>query len=93
MRPSVNHMPVSGDLVTVRNIQTAPYMAKLKSRSEELDSEMASLRLSKISCQTAAEARRLKEKAIDKANNNHKRKALKRKLSSAGSTQTHKRRC
>ena len=88
MRPSVNHMPVSGDLV--RNIQTA---AKLKSRSEELDSEMASLRLSKISCQTAAEARRLKEKAIDKANNDHKRKALKRKLSSAGSTQTHKRRC
>ena len=63
-------------------------MAKLKSRSEELDSEMASLRLSKISCQTAAEARRLKEKAIDKANNDHKRK-----LSSAGSTQTHKRRC
>ena len=48
---------------------------------------------SKISCQTAAEARRLKEKAIDKANNDHKRKALKRKLSSAGSTQTHKRRC
>ena len=88
MRPSVNHTPVSGDLV--RNIQTA---AKLKSRSEELDSEMASLRLSKISCQTAAEARRLKEKAIDKANNDHKRKALKRKLSSAGSTQTHKRRC
>ena len=48
-------------------------MAKLKSRSEELDSEMASLRLSKISCQTAAEARRLKEKAIDKANNDHKK--------------------
>ena len=91
MRPSVNHMPVSGDLV--RNIQTAAYMAKLKSRSEELDSAMASLRLSKISGQTAAEATRLKEKAIDKANNNHKRKALKRKLSSAGSTQTHKRRC
>ena len=68
-------------------------MAKLKSRGEELDSEMASLRLSKISCQTVAEARRLKEKAIDKANNDHKRKALKRKLSSAGSTQTHKRRC
>ena len=90
MRPLVNHTPVSGDLV--RNIQTAAkvYMAKLKSRSEELDSEMASL---KISCQTAAEARRLKEKAIDKANNDHKRKALKRKLSSAGSTQTHKRRC
>ena len=93
MRPSVNHTPVSGDLV--RNIQTAAkvYMAKLKSRSEELDSEMASLRLSKISCQTAAEARRLKEKAIDKANNDHKRKAPKRKLSSAGSTQTHKTRC
>ena len=63
-------------------------MAKLKSRSEELDSEMASLRLSEIICQTAAEARRLKEKA-----NDHKRKALKRELSSAGSTQTHKRRC
>ena len=93
MRPSVNHTPVLGDLV--RNIQTAAkvHMAKLKSRSEELDGEMASLRLSKTSCQTAAEARRLKEKAIDKANNDHKRKALKRKLSSAGSTQTHKRRC
>ena len=68
-------------------------MVDLNGSPSELDSEMASLRLSKISCQTAAEARRLKEKAIDKANNDHKRKALKRKLSSAGSTQTHKRRC
>ena len=68
-------------------------MVDLNGSPSKLDSEMASLRLSKISCQTAAEARRLKEKAIDKANNDHKRKALKRKLSSAGSTQTHKRRC
>ena len=93
MRPSVNHTPVSGDLVRNTQTEAKVYMAKLKSRSEKLDSEMASLRLSKISCQTAAEARRLKEKAIDKANNDHKRKALKRKLSSAGSTQTHKKRC
>ena len=92
-RSSTNHTPVSRDLVKNMQHATKEYEAQLITKKQGLDSEIESLKVSRIICQTAAEAKRIKEKAIERANNNFKKKALKRKPpSSAGSSQIQKRR-
>ena len=94
-RPSINHTPVDSHLVNNVKCATKAYTANLAKKREELEKEMGDLKMKRVKIQTAAEARRRKEKAIEIANKKHLKGCLKRKFTKSKNSlvASKKRRC
>ena len=78
-RPSINHSPVDKNLI--RNMQSATktYTAQLEMNRSSLDEEMGALKMKRVKIQTAALARRIKEKALSRSIKRHVKTVMKRK--------------
>ena len=78
-RPQVNHTPVPKALV--KNMRSAylGYNSQLKAKNAIIEDEISALTLTKRRLQSAAAARKIKQKAIVTSLKKHERKSLKRK--------------
>lgn len=90
-RPSVNHTPVSGELVNNMKSARRKYMSALDAKKQNINEELTAIQASTEKLQTAAQARRLKERAVQHANKVHRQRCLKKTSNSSHATSSLKR--